>query len=156
MAQDELEELTAAAETSACPKPVTEYFGTVSASVVSDFFRDHTRYFADIDAWEQFIRSQNLSIGTRFHGNLIALINGVPALMIIHDSRTMEMCTLMGIPSIHLSELGTQSNSGDYIAEQINNLDFTRFERAYCELYKRYVGFLNANGLPHNLMSATL
>jgi hypothetical protein len=152
IAQDELDELEAAANGSACPPQVAAYFDEQAPEAVSDYFRTKTRYFADIDAWSTFIRTQDASIGTRFHGNLMALINGVPALMIIHDSRTMEMCTLMGIPSIHVSEVGTEPMSLESLSERLVGASFERFEGAFVSLYRRYVGFLEANGLPHNLM----
>jgi hypothetical protein len=152
IAQDELDELQAAFSQKPCPPQVTSYFNETEGAAVSRFFCEHTRYFADIEAWSSFIRTQDASIGTRFHGNLIALINGVPALMIIHDSRTMEMCTLMGIPSIHVSEIGPEGMSTEQLMERLLGARFDRFEAAYAALYRRYLGFLDANALPHSLM----
>lgn len=151
IAQDELDELESAAKNTACPAQVAGYFGETDPVVVSDYFKGHTRYFADIEAWSNFIRTQDASIGTRFHGNLIALINGVPALMIIHDSRTMEMCTLMGIPSIHVSEIGLETMTVELLAERFASASFAQFESSYQALYRRYHTFLSLNGLPHNL-----
>lgn len=153
VAQDEIEELQAHAEQSDCPPQVAKYFSESPPEVVSNFFRDNTRYFADIDRWAAYIRKQDISIGTRFHGNLIALINGTPALMVVHDSRTMEMCTLMGIPQLHVSDATNDNLTVERLAEHVDALDFTGFESAYRALYRRYVGFLTANGLPHTLMA---
>ncbi len=151
IAQDELDELEAAANGTACPPQVAAYFDEQAPEAVSDYFRTKTRYFADIDAWSTFIRSQDASIGTRFHGNLMALINGVPALMIVHDSRTMEMCTLMGIPSLHVSDVGSAEPSVEWLEDRLKSARFDLFESSFAHLHRRYVSFLDANGVPHNL-----
>ena len=155
IAQDELEEIEMAETGAACPAAVSRYFDSVPVDKVSDFFRNRTRYFYDVDAWSTFMRTQSASIGTRFHGNLIALINGVPALMIVHDSRTMEMCTLIGIPSVHIGHVPVGSMDARQLRERLESASFDAFEKAYAVLYKRFARFLRANGLRHNLMRET-
>jgi len=153
VAQDEIEELAAMELDQPCAEPVLKYFDKVAPESVDMFFRKNTRYFCDVENWAAYIRTQNLSIGSRFHGNLIALINGTPALMVVHDSRTMEMCTLLGIPHIHISRLAAENYSVDWIVEQVQGLTFDGFEKAYAALYKRFAKFLDANGLKHNLIA---
>lgn len=153
VAQDEIEELAAMEGDQPCAAPVLKYFDQVAPESVDAFFRKKTRYFCDVETWAAYIRTQNLSIGSRFHGNLIALINGTPALMVVHDSRTMEMCTLLGIPHIHISRLVAENYSPEWISEQVQALTFDGFEKAYAALYKRFTKFLDSNGLKHNLVA---
>jgi hypothetical protein len=155
IAQDEIEELTAARLDQPCAPRVLSYFDKCLPERVDRFFREKSRYFCDVQTWASYIRTQSLSMGSRFHGNLIALINGTPALMVIHDSRTMEMCTLLGIPNVHVSKLTADSYRVEWLMEQIEAADFTGFERAYSTLYQRFVRFLTSNGLKHSLMAET-
>ena len=151
-AQDEVDELMLACKGVALSQLVTDYFSSVPADDVTTYFRERTRWFPSVDRWGAYVREQDITIGTRFHGNLISLVNGVPALMIVHDSRTMEMCTLMNIPMLHVSAVDSTEITPDSLLESVASLSFDAFERTYRLLYRRYSGFLTANGLPHNLM----
>lgn len=153
VAQDEMDELSLACKGVPLPPQVPQYFSSIPAGEVEAYFRDHTRWFADVGSWSAYVRDLDLSIGTRFHGNLISLINGVPALMVVHDSRTMEMCTLMNIPSLHVSTARSQALDVEGLQTLLANLSFSAFEQSYRVLYRRYAGFLRSNGLPSNLMS---
>jgi hypothetical protein len=153
VAQDEISEIGLSAGEAVDPKAVTEYFLESDPSAVVEFFKSRTRYFVDTDNWAAFIRTRALSIGTRFHGNLIALINGVPALMIVHDSRTMELCSILGVPHLHLKEGPDTANDESILADRIRSMSFGQFEQSYAVLYRRFVEFLLRNGLDHNLPS---
>jgi len=152
VAQDELDELLLASKGTALPPQVAQYFSSVPADDMVAFFRERTRWFPSVDTWSAHVREQDATIGTRFHGNLISLLNGVPALMIVHDSRTMEMCTLMNIPSVHVSAVEPGGLTAQALQERLHTLSFAEFESSYRSLYRRYVALLAANGLPHNLM----
>jgi len=151
VAQDELEELSLNAGEEVDTGPITGYFSDVDKEEVLKFFRNQTRHFCDVPTWAAYIREQSASIGSRFHGNLIALINGIPALTIVHDSRTMEMCSLMGNPTIHLNEINEGELSEESLMQSLLSCSFDRFEQSYRVLYQRFAAFLEANGLPNNL-----
>ena len=151
VAQDEVNELGLSAGEDVDTKALTSYFSASDPGAVVEFFKLRTRYFLDYDTWAAYMRTRALSIGTRFHGNLIALINGVPALMIIHDSRTMELCTVLGIPCFHLRELPSTVIDEAILVDKIRSMSFGLFESSYAVLYRRFVGFLSRNGLNHNL-----
>ena len=53
-----------------------------------------------------FYKKENITfaLGTRFHGNMESLRNGVLALWITHDNRTEELTNYLNLPSIKLSE----------------------------------------------------
>ncbi len=153
VAQDEIEELALHAGETVNTSFMSGYFNQSDSEQVVKFFKENTRYFCDEPAWSTYIKTQDISIGTRFHGNLIALINGIPALTIVHDSRTMEMCTLMGIPIIHLSQVDIDNFTQATLQDLVSSCSFEKFENSYQALYKRFVGFLNENSLNHNLPS---
>ena len=151
VAQDELEELSLSSGNDINTAPITDYFHDVDKNQVTRFFREQTRFFCDVGSWSSYIRAQSASIGSRFHGNLIALINGIPALTIVHDSRTMEMCALIGNPVVHVNQVDDERLTEASLMESLLSCSFERFEQSYRVLYKRFVSFLNENGLPHNL-----
>lgn len=135
----------------------TEYLSELEAivtkfdlGVTSERFLRHikstNRLFFDLNEWDEYISAFDLSIGSRFHGNAIALTNGVPAIMLTHDSRTTEMAQLMRIPHIMVEEVGTLD-----VKELALSADYDHFEQEYPSAYDRFVEFLDENGLPHKL-----
>ena len=148
VAQDEKEELLIARK--GLPnEQVSKYFNGSPRDVVNMFFRDNTRYFINITDWEKYIITKPFSIGTRLHGNLIALINGTPSLLIAHDSRTMEVANLWRMPSIHVSSLAGNDNIN--FENIINNINYKAFEDSYKFMFKRFSYFLDRNLLENNL-----
>ena len=151
VAQDELEELKLAAGEEVSTTEMCKYFRNIPAEELVAFLKNKTRHFCDVESWATYIRSKDLSVGTRFHGNLMALINGVPAFMFVHDSRTLEMCALLGLPYLHVNDVDAKTVSCEQIQEMVANASFEQFERTYSTLFKRFGQFMSSNGLAHNL-----
>ena len=96
--------------------------------------------FINFEQWQQFARARfNLAIGGRVHGAIAALNAGIPAIVTNRDSRTHEMCALLGIP--HRPELQGASDLLD-LAHLYNELDLTAMNARYETLYKNYSGWL--------------
>ena len=102
------------------------------------------RAFFDVDEWFDFVRGQDLVVGTRLHGAVAALLQGVPAIVLYHDSRTRETCELMGLP--HLSVTEARGLSLEAIYDRVR---FDDVARRHAALLPRYVDFLAANGVEH-------
>jgi hypothetical protein len=151
VAQDEIIELGLSVGEDSDTRVLTCYFSESDPNAVVEFFKSRTRYFLEYDAWAAYMKTRALSIGTRFHGNVVALINGVPALTIIHDSRTMELCTVLGMPHFHINELPSGMKDKTILVDKIRSMSFGLFESSYAALYGRFVAFLSRNGLNHNL-----
>lgn len=60
---------------------------------------DMTTFFS-VDAWRDALATCDLSLGTRYHGNALAMQCGVPSITVIHDSRTEELCESTAMPSV--------------------------------------------------------
>ena len=102
------------------------------------------RVFFDVEEWFDFVRGQDLVIGTRLHGAVAALLQGVPAIVIYHDSRTREICELLGFPRISVTEARGLSLEAIY-----DRVSFHELARRHAALLPRYVGFLECNGVAH-------
>lgn len=69
-------------------------------------------HFTSIDAWMDFARTCDVSLGMRIHGNMIPLQSGIPSVVISHDSRTEGLASIMGIPNLSASELEATKDRG--------------------------------------------
>ncbi len=103
--------------------------------------------FFDVKEWMNYIRSFDFVVGTRFHGCLIALLNRIPCIVFVHDSRTREMCELLNIPHIRVEKV-REINLGTLY----ESMDLNALEVAYSYLYQNYIDFLEENGIEHCLL----
>lgn len=102
------------------------------------------KVFFDVQEWFNWMRKQEFVIGTRLHGAVAALLQGVPALIICHDTRTKEMCELMRFPHISLSDAEDLS-----LEDMYEQAAFRTMHDRYVHMCSRYVAFLEKNGVPH-------
>ncbi|BBS87773.1 MULTISPECIES: polysaccharide pyruvyl transferase family protein [Aeromonas] len=108
---------------------------------------DHAISFFSAPAWMEHLRRFDFVIGVRIHGVMLALQMGIPAVCIVHDSRTKELCETMMIPFIEASKV---SNGVDreYLHElfKFNENDF---DENRTMLAKKYVDFLDGNKIKY-------
>ncbi|GHA85397.1 hypothetical protein GCM10009069_05680 [Algimonas arctica] len=88
-------------------------------------------------------KSLSLMAGTRLHGNIMALSQGVPALFACHDRRVEEMADLFNAPRFDI-----RNPKGAF---HLKNYDWSATNTQYRVLYDRFVDFLNENKLAHRL-----
>ena len=110
---------------------------------VNPWIKANKRLFFDVAEWEKYIKEYDFSIGARFHGNVIAIWNRVPALFIAIDSRTSEMIEYFKLPSIKIKEFDETKP----IMHYYEMADYTDFNANYKNAYKRYIDFLNKNNV---------
>jgi hypothetical protein len=156
IAQDEQEEAIlarkcATEQTESIFDVIVKYYKDLPPQQVQNFFKNGSKVFFNVPSWETQIREYDFVCGTRFHGNLIALQNGIPATVIAHDSRTRELSELLGIPHVLVQDVEKME---DINLEKLYDLaDFSNLSQSYSYLYKRYISFLEANNLKHKLPS---
>lgn len=100
------------------------------------------RFFADPMPWIEFLAGQDFACGTRIHGNVAALLAGVPAFQLAHDSRTLELARFHRIPHRALSDSGSWDAADLY--EQADPAPFNAVRDANRE---SWWAFLDRNGL---------
>lgn len=113
-----------------------------------DYIRNYCKAFFSMETWAEYIISKDFSIGTRFHGNMIALLNGVPAVILAHDSRTIEMSRFMKIPHYLIDHRDLDILKLESIYQEA---DFDAFALNYSALFKNYLNFMSENNVPHKL-----
>lgn len=118
-------------ELAVVPDVLEGYLEGVNPSIrrdeLVDYFAKKYRLFRDVNPWSQFNSEHvRLSMGTRFHGNMVALLAGRPGLWLTHDSRTAELTKTLHLPSVTTEKAVTMSTTEleqhlDY-SDTFNNL----------------------------------
>ncbi len=104
-------------------------------------------FYSDVVAdYERLIRAQDLVLGYRLHGNLLALANGVPSIYCTYDSRTAEFADTFKIPSFDVFGQA-QFRLEDYWDQSL----FDRYNRAWFHAYGEMERFLTENGVAHKM-----
>ncbi|MFJ8856820.1 polysaccharide pyruvyl transferase family protein [Streptomyces sp. NPDC102451] len=101
------------------------------------------RLYVDPATWIDELRAFDFSFGSRIHGNIAALLAGVPSTVLCSDSRTLELCRYFGIPHRKISE--TPKNIDP--AELYEAADFSELVNGHKERFLRFTGFMERNGL---------
>jgi len=86
--------------------------------------------------WIDTISHQEFSLGTRFHGNVTALLAGVPALIIMLDSRMRELCEYFDLPRVTVEEF---SEKTFYAHQKLDSNYFNDIDIS--KQYERYINF---------------
>ena len=106
-------------------------------------------FYSDVVAdYEKLVRSKDLVLGYRLHGNLMALANRVPSIYFTYDSRTTEFAETFAIPS-HPVFAERPFRLEEYWDQAL----FDRFNRAYYACYREMRTFLDENAIDHRMRS---
>lgn len=118
--------------------------GEFSRSDYYDYIQRHFSKFYNVPDWCAHMKQNyDFSVGTRFHGNMAALWAGVPALWMVHDMRTRELCEHLGLPSIPSSRL-TEYRELRQLAGKCN---YDAFWSKMPQLVSVFLDYLKGNGV---------
>ena len=119
-------------------------------TVFKDFLRDYVKkrkMFFKFEDWYKFcLDNKGFSLGARFHGNVVPVLAGVPALFIYFDSRTREMTDYFDLPAIHVSQFD-EDKPLDYYYDLA---DYSEFNKNYASKLDNFIGFCLDNNLELN------
>lgn len=110
---------------------------------LQNYIEKYGRIFFDIETWRDYSRELDFSFGGRFHGNVIPLLEGVPALFITIDARTKEMCSHFKLPTIDIQEFDFNIT----IEELYEMADYSEFNKIYKKLYVKFEEYARKNNL---------
>lgn len=119
----------------------------MSKEELKKYMEENAKMFFRINDWYDYYKSEEFTFafGSRFHGNMSALRSGIPALWIVHDSRTTELVNTLKLPNIDFAKFEKAKNVEDLI-EMCN---YDEFYKNYRRLAEEYVKFLDENNLNH-------
>ncbi|MBN9060347.1 MAG: polysaccharide pyruvyl transferase family protein, partial [Rhizobiales bacterium] len=104
--------------------------------------------YSDVVAdYEALVRQQDLVLGYRLHGNLMALANGVPSIYFTYDSRTAEFAETYRIPSYDVF-----GNSAFVLEDYWEQWRFDAFNAAWGNVYDETRKFLIENRIDNKLV----
>jgi hypothetical protein len=106
---------------------------------------DRVRFFLDPKAWFEHLAQYDFSFGTRIHGNIAALLAGIPALLLAHDSRTLELAEYHEIPHRTITSIEDDANALGLYAE----CDWNRLNKAHPDRWDTFAAFLGEHQLTH-------
>jgi hypothetical protein len=104
-----------------------------------------TSFFVDPEPWMRYLAGFDFSFGTRIHGNIAALLAGTPAMVVAHDSRTLELARYYDIPHRTTKQVGPDTDAAELYAAT----DLTAFNEGIGERFDRFTAYLGAHGLHH-------
>lgn len=109
------------------------------------YHRVPARVHVNPAAWIADLAGFDLSLGTRIHGNIAAVLAGTPAHVLAHDSRTREIAEHFELPFSRLSDLSDELD----LDELTEGNDYTAVSRGHQKRFDQYVAFLESQGLEH-------
>lgn len=110
---------------------------------LQDWLKRQMHVFFHIEDWLAWVRQYDFSLGSRFHGNVIAVTSGIPALTMVVDSRMDEMTRLFRLPTLPMEDFRLEKPLEYYY----DLADYTDFNKAYPERMRVFRDFLQRNGL---------
>lgn len=150
-AQGEREEmllvLGAAEQRDAMLRQVLAAYGLEEDPDVRQFLEGNVAAHLTIQGWASDL-AQHVDVvaGLRLQGHAMALQQGIPAIPVVHDTRTRELAELFDLPSIEMPLAGVLE-----LDAIIEGAEFGGFEAAYARNFAAYHAFLVENRLPHRL-----
>ncbi len=104
---------------------------------------NRVRGFVSAEAWFKYLKGRDLSVGSRIHGNIAAVISGTPAYIIAPDNRVLELAEYHNLPHTTIAELPEDKDIFDILSE----VDFNCILKGHGERFERFCEFFKRNGL---------
>lgn len=101
--------------------------------------------FVNVQSWLEFLKTRDFSFGTRIHGNIAAILAGIPTYIFAPDSRIIELAQYHNIQYMLTKDVKDKHN----IFDIYENADFDSVKKGHEARFHHYLDFLEANGLQH-------
>jgi hypothetical protein len=103
--------------------------------------------FIDTHKWRSWVSGQDFCFGRRFHGSIIGMQSGIPALMIAVDDRMREMLDFVGFPHIEASVWNREPQKKAYLQNFLANIDTAAAMDRYSACAENFHGALKDIGI---------
>lgn len=108
---------------------------------------DRMRFPLDPRTWIEYLAGFDFLFGSRIHGTIAGILAGVPSMLLVHDTRTLELAEYHSIPYTKLSDLDKSVDA----RELFEQTDYNAFNARQPEVLSKFVAFLERNDLGHVL-----
>jgi hypothetical protein len=113
---------------------------------MEELYKTRLWYSDVVSDYEDLVRSKDLVLGYRLHGNLMALANRIPSIYFSYDSRTVEFAETFAIPCYDVF-----SQKPFVLEEYWDQARFERFNRTYYQRFRDMRAFLDENFIDHKM-----
>jgi len=110
---------------------------------VKQYLLQRMRIFFSVNEWLGSTSTMTASVGSRFHGNIAAILSGVPAMFLVHDMRTLELCEFFHLPHLILD----RPLEAGLIVERLLGCDYRPFEKRIADVQIEWKLFFKRNGI---------
>lgn len=118
---------------SSAQKPKNRFFDAEKAVIFTSPYR-----------WIDFAHQNiDFSVGTRLHGNVAAVLGGVPSFIMATDQRVSELASYHNIACVPVSSVTPDTRLTDIIEKY----DFTLVHKGHEERFNHFVDFLEKNNI---------
>ncbi len=107
------------------------------------YAENRVKMFLQAKQWIDYLSTKELSIGCRMHGNIAAILAGIPTVIIPHDMRMKELIDYHRLPSLRPGEIKECSTLDDVL----ERVDFDAMFNHHQENFERYRKFLKINDI---------
>ena len=111
------------------------------------YSEDRMRFPLDPRTWTEYLAEFDFLFGSRIHGTIAGILAGVPSMLLVHDTRTLELAEYHSIPYKKISDLDKSVDA----RELFEQTDYSAFNARQPEVLSRFVAFLEKNDLGHVL-----
>ncbi|MCD7879978.1 MAG: polysaccharide pyruvyl transferase family protein [Candidatus Gastranaerophilales bacterium] len=124
-------------------KEISGYNYFIKYNLIKDFLIKSGCYYFSVNDWIKGLKNVDFSIGTQIHGNIAAILAGVPALPICVDKRMEEMAMHHKIPHIKLKDFDSTKPLQYYY----DMCDYSEFNKIYKQNFDNFVDYCLKNGV---------
>ena len=107
------------------------------------FAQRRVRFYVEPWPWIDDLRGMDFAFGSRIHGTIAALLAGTPAVVLAHDSRTLELARHFGIPHRPL----TGDDAGIDAARLYEEADYASLNEGHQARFDVFADYLRRHGL---------
>ncbi|MCI5973089.1 MAG: polysaccharide pyruvyl transferase family protein, partial [Candidatus Methanomethylophilus alvus] len=104
----------------------------------TEYLSKKSKIFYNNESWMSALAACTYSLGLRFHGNIMAIRSGIPALFITIDSRTREMTDYLHLPNVSLDFCKNKT-----LDDLIKQTTYSEFNKNYPRIFDRFLEFLS-------------
>ena len=121
------------------------YCPSLSLQDLLSFAKKNMKAFFDYEDWMNFLKNYDFSIGSRLHGNFLALQAGIPAMVICQDGRMSELANTIKCPMANRSLFKKEWTIADIKNEFI--FDGSSFDENRAKLSSSYINIIERVGI---------